>query len=548
MQNTKTVADFVYFAEPADSSNPEIQAFEKTVPKTMQAWTDFDKNRVKSLLDEIFKSCPALVVAAAGDHKLALVRVLTLLPNKPPGYSRGGELAAITGPGYIVVSNQFLAGELAHSVRLRMLAHELVHAADVSDRVAYSKLWIDFATPMMGKLRLRSQFCSRDGQRFYNEILKDKNIWPGLYASANLHEALAEYITRVRSEEVEILRAKPELNHDLVQDLLAPSPPQQKFGKLVKEGRISYECGRNDIARKMFLDAEQIDSHSPSLDYYIAQSERPAYDMMLLQTAKGEQEADALQLSCSEPRILGLCWLRAATLVRLRRYQEASLEFDKTLRVHPFLEEVLKVQSLLHLQLGQLGLSLEEAYRAKGFRGLSFDALTDIESDPEFAKRAIAEISKSPSLRYRLNARAQYYLQLAAQTKDQEGARKLYVLALDDYVESLEIDDKYKLDTVIYCFDISLKLDDQEAAKKYYKQALKLDKEAIPTLIAEVKLLDTTGQVKLARERFLVVNKRIEDSAKCDEPPSATFSFQYLEPAMIEKIDAEFLQLKVNER
>jgi tetratricopeptide (TPR) repeat protein len=537
------VAEHFYFVESTDSDDKVIKAFTNTFHRPCQTWQAEDKALVKSLLEEISKKCPDLLIAAAGERKLALIRVGTL-PAEPQRNKPPHEYTAEAGPGCLVFGDEYFSWKKRLDV-LTMLCHELVHAADSSYSVAYSKLWIDFAQPTISRLRLRSQLSTPAGQNYYSKLINKKGIWTSLYGSTNMIEGLAEYLTSNRSGEVEILRAQPDLNKMVVQKLLKPSAAELDYREFMTQGRISCGCHEYDKALATFLAAHKIDSRPISADFWIAYcclGSHKSNEERLSKSKIARRKSDALRLTSVEPSVRGLFVLQAGVLNRLKRYREAKNVADEVLETQPFDPWALQTRSVSEKHLRQFGACLQDVYCCRGFHGLTFYPLTDIESDPEFVDRAIGEIKTSTNLRYRLNAEAQYYLQVARQAKDRKVSTRFYRLAIANYDASLDINDKYKLDTVVSCIDISLQLGDLASARRYYDRASGLDASALPTKIAEVKILEAEGNSKLAEEIFHNLFPLVQD-AKPDDAISFIPSFEFLDSYAIKKIDAKFLGL-----
>ncbi len=178
---------------------------------------------------------------------------------------RGSPPYAISGPGFIIFTDTFFAAKnQAHA-----LIHELVHVADCGNRIAYSPEWVKFAQPTICTLRLREQLLTQKGWFWYNTDIQKRNIWPGLYASENLKEALAEYFTAY--EEGSEFPIAPVFKETIAHHLIAPTEEELAWRDVMTQATVHFKSQQFEDAMTLFLQAQKIDPSPPTLDYYLAE-------------------------------------------------------------------------------------------------------------------------------------------------------------------------------------------------------------------------------------------------------------------------------------
>lgn len=73
--------------------------------------------------------------------------------------------------------------------------HELVHCADAGQHIAHSQEFVSFANAFISDCREKAKSLSKTELDALDDKLKSDGIWPSLYGTENLTEALAECCT-----------------------------------------------------------------------------------------------------------------------------------------------------------------------------------------------------------------------------------------------------------------------------------------------------------------------------------------------------------------
>jgi len=536
--------DYIYFAEPTDRNKDELLDFRKTTDKTEQPWPEDQKRLISQCLDEIFSQCPDLIRQAASGYRLALIRLITLKSERKSESPCKSYHGAEAGKGAIIFGSQSLDDYNAQGRLKAVVVHELVHRADNIRNVAFSKEWRVLTKYILPRVRLRSQFLTSNGTRFYDRTLSENAIWPSLYGSTNPNEALAEYMAWSVNNDSMLFKKNDWL--DAVRNRLLH--PTEKILLTKERARARRQArplwdNRKFAPPNGFFDKRK---NCPDLRllYQEAEYKRRHKNILLAKRfpidycIKHWAELDDIGFQRT-------CMLYAADLDMHQKYSESLGWLELFLFWKPEDVTAVKMHSLVSRHLNNYGSSLDYEYRLAGYTGLDCCAIIDLKADPDFVNKVIAYIQSGKfTEREKLNLMGQLMLQESENCGTEKEKKTFLEKALAYYEDSLEIDDKYKLETVLKCFNISLKLGRIQKARTYYEQADKINHSAIPTLIAEIKLLDYDGKHQEAKSKSDLISVLIKNA---DLPYRSfpEFSFEILDVSDIKVIDSHFLKLNV---
>ena len=532
---------YIYFAEPEDRNNSELLAFRHYDSKTMQSWPDDQKTLISNALDEIYYKCPALITAASNGRRLAFIRVITLKSeHKCENPCRTSDGAYATA-GMIVFDNQAIYSFTNARKLLHFIVHELIHRADATYGVAFSEQWRKFARKKCALIRLRSRLSSRSGFRFYSNTLRDSGYWPSLYGATNFSEALAEYLSWQDSSRLTLFRSDNE-NVEVVRHLLlSPSADERLFNRYITDAQLLIRRRDQKKRVRIVSFAKKLKVRLDLFPFYYLLYGANAKEMQAFAT-NFQSSCDDIGLKPSDPLVRRCYSFLSTYLTKPDSYDAAAELLDSILFWEPTDISARKRRAILNLKLNKLGAALDDEYRIAGYYGLSCYPLTDIDSDPIFVDKAMQLVSRKKDLdeRTKLNTLAQYNISRASSCKHSEDRTAYYDQALRYYEQSLHILDKYKLDTLIECFNLAMHLHRYDLARNYYEQACFFNKDAIVTRIAEVKLLQHEGFNIQARKQYDLASILIKNANVPYEsyPP---FDFSFLDEADIKEIDADFL-------
>jgi hypothetical protein len=323
------IDDYIYFAGVDDMQKPEIIASaQQLVP-----WTEADKLAVRHAISDAFHKTPWLVAGSGFKHKLAFCRISQAWSVQK---FRGAAPYAFSGPGYIVFTDTFFgAKNQAHA-----LVHELVHVADCGNTIAYSPEWVKFAQPTICKLRLREQLLTQKGWFWYNDEVRRKNIWPGLYGSENLKEALAEYFTAYAENNG--FPIAQDFKDDVANLLIAPSDQQLVWRDSMTQALIQFKCRHYEDAITLLLEAQKLDPAPPALDYYLAECFMHGSDGAPLaqpSISKALDKFDQLGVAIDEPMVHVALLMKSNLLRNKGHYDEAILLTNKILSFNLYDED-----------------------------------------------------------------------------------------------------------------------------------------------------------------------------------------------------------------
>jgi len=241
-----------------------------------------------------------------------------------------------------------------------------VHIADSGDRTAFSKEWATFALPEISKIRKTVGLMNRRQIASYQKNFRRQGEWPSLYATVNLREALAEYMSEyVMGTDFVV---KPEFITKIGAPFLSPTENDLKwlysvqFGMALM-GRKDYE---NAISR--FDEAIELVPWSPVPYLFVAHcSAHAGKDFARSDKSIGKAIVcfDEAGIPPQEPDTKLLVPLRASVLAEQGDFTGALKLLDQVLLESPDYREALALRSWCRYQRGLLSLAADDYYLAK---------------------------------------------------------------------------------------------------------------------------------------------------------------------------------------
>lgn len=219
--NTKQKFDdyfvFVDSLPPNTAQNPDAPV--------LKQWDTFEKAQVQMIFAGVLVKQPGLVKLAAAGGKIELTR--TSRHSMKNEVSTQSVLLAMAGPEGIVFTDWCFSAPN----KLLHIVHELVHLADRSRTLAYSKEFVEFAHwPTVAAM----QKSRAPGLKMFSQT-----EWPRPVNAYNMSEVFADYVA-IDYCYGEVPHV-PEVDKLLQTRLYHPGEKQLMMEKLFKEVSIAYE-------------------------------------------------------------------------------------------------------------------------------------------------------------------------------------------------------------------------------------------------------------------------------------------------------------------
>ena len=463
-KTAKPFETYIRFVEPTDKDVSTFQVRNYTVKK----WTELERNDVHRILQHIFLTAPGLIMRAASGNQLALVRTATI--NRPENMStdlkHSDSMAASAGPLSINFADEFfLNPRQCHG-----LVHELVHAADYAGKVSYSKEWIDFAQPIISKIRIKLNFLSAFEKReLAIHMMRGGGEWVSLYGCENVMEALAEYTSTYIDDRE---RVDSSFEHEFANRLLVPTPQDLDSARHFKLGYNALDRKQYDDAIMEFTKSIDIDPNVgiPHARLAIALAKKSQNEKALLECETAEVcfEKAGIPLEDSELNYL-LQW-KSTIAYRKGDYAVSIAALNKLLQNQPptaqsyyarFAAEDRLVHAFEHdYMIGRATLDLYEWHSKDDFS----DFINSGNSDSKYTMKLLnADVQRFPTLGLPLSRRARFLETQGDAQKDSDTKMEFYTRALDDFSNTIDKSDcdrnRANFECGILCF--KLKLPDQ---------------------------------------------------------------------------------------
>lgn len=332
----------------------------------LKAWSKEEKDDITRILRCLLHRGPGVLVRAAATGPVKLARAATFKGstafNKGDSFMEQEAPLAAAHECSIVLSDRFFrCDQQAHG-----LIHELVHIADSGDRTAFSKEWAAFALPEISTIRKKTRLMSYKQMAGYQNDFRNSGEWPSLYATVNMREALAEYVSEyVMGTEFSL---KPEFITKIGAPFLSPGESELKWLRSVQFGMVFM--GRKDYATAIprFEEAIELAPWSPMPYLFVAHcSVHSDKDYSKSDKMIGKAIAcfDAAGIPPQEPDTKLLVPLRASVLAEQGDYTTAIKLLDQVLLESPNYREALVLRSWCRYHRGNLSQSAQDYYLAK---------------------------------------------------------------------------------------------------------------------------------------------------------------------------------------
>ena len=170
-----------------DSRQPNVKYSDTGKP-----WKDPEREKVLGYFAFVKEKAPGLLKRATAFRPIRVYRAKGII------YTTGGAFNDQLDNG-ILLPDSFFGRDA--EMALRPLIHELAHLADLGNKVAHSPEWIGLVENKIDRVKAKMNQDrvtpdQEDGSRLQREIAL-KEGFPTGYASSNLYEALAEYVSYI---------------------------------------------------------------------------------------------------------------------------------------------------------------------------------------------------------------------------------------------------------------------------------------------------------------------------------------------------------------
>jgi tetratricopeptide (TPR) repeat protein len=465
-KTAKPFETYIRFVEPTDKDVSAFQVRNYAVKK----WTELERNDVHRILQHIFLTAPGLIMRAASGAQLALVRTATI--NRPENMStdlrHSDSMAASAGPLSINFADEFfLSPHQCHG-----LVHELVHAADYTGKVSYSKEWMDFAQPIISKIRIKLNFLSAFEKReLAVHMMRGGGEWVSLYGCENMMEALAEYTSTYIDDRE---RVDTNFEHEFANRLLVPSPQDLDSGRHFKLGYNALDRKQYDEAIMEFTKSIDIDPNVgiPHARLAIALAKKSQNAKALLECETAEVCFDKAGIPLEDNELNYLLQWKATVAYRKGDYAVSIATLNKLLRNQPptpdsyyarFAAEDQLAQTFAHHSL--IGSATVDLYEWHNLLMHSKDDFSDFinsgNSDPKYTMKLLdADVERFPALGLPLTRRARFLETLGDAQKDSDIKMEFYSRALEDFRNTIDKSDcdrnRANFECGIVCYKLKL--------------------------------------------------------------------------------------------
>lgn len=340
--------------------NPDFSEFKAQC----KPWTEPEKLKIVAIVSKTLKRAPGLVVRAAGGERLPFCRVSTFPETQHPIYSLPtaenprSEASALTGISAIVITDQFFRS----SKQSLCVIHELVHAADCGYRVAFSKLWIGFANPIISAIRSDLERVPQEDRKSFQLKMRKEGRWVSIYGCTDLSEALADYLAEyVEGSGFPISQM---FLDQIGSAFLLPTADDLLFSQHLRHGREYSRLKKYTLARAEYEAAIKIDASA--FTPYIALMASTAdcsQEQTLAILKRAVETFDKSEIPPSERRpTLSALALRATLLMQQCQYKQASEVFSEALKYQPGEPLFLSSRGYCSLMRGFIGDSIKDVY------------------------------------------------------------------------------------------------------------------------------------------------------------------------------------------
>lgn len=485
IKNSVLVADYVDFYGLKESlDGPPISR------GIIRSWSTREEGIVREIFEKICNEVPGLLQGAGYKQKIVLVRVAN------------SSIIASANSNRIVIGDLFFKDTITER-RFHYIFHELVHVCDTGCVISYSPQWTGFALEKTKTIRRIAALLTTSGRAEFNNYLKTHETLPNIYASENLREALAEYVSTGFENK------NYQFNPDFIKHIVSPTYAESETHlRLVKAINLSWS-GDANLAIEFCKAAKSYNPGTPVVDCLLA------YNLSRL--GRLQECIAACEIADKKFLALGIdsreFWCRenlqllGNTLLKLKEPLRARQIFSQILIYAPNDSEALMSRSRCSELLKLWSSASQDRYRASGYL-MQCSALTLISEDPmlaqAFLKKFACNFSKDIA-RFRPSL-----LVLSANTTRDRNLRLSNLKdAVLEYKAILEQDSYRDVSLLVKLVWLNLELDDACQARKYLNLTLELQPSFIPAQIAEIAVLEREKKKAEAYSRYLSIIKII---------------------------------------
>ena len=461
--------DYVRFAGKVDSLRDQGNS---GFGPSYQDWKENDEQSIRRILSRLWQTAPGLLIASARGGKIVFSRVSTLAFSPTETHvtakdsSRG--YAAVTAPGGILIADRFFI--YPGTYQYHGVVHELIHGAEYSCRVCFSKEWIDFALPKIQNMRNR--FFKGGSYDYYavTRSIKKEKLWPSIYGCENLREGLAEYLaayvegTDFPVDSYFITQIAPHI--------LAPTEREQNIEEHFLKGRLAYQAHDQERAFAEFSATQELAPEVAEPYTYLSYCSGVKHDYLhsVELGKKAQSSFEAAGVPIDEPRMMSQTRYLMDCEGYLHEYEQQKKLLDRILASLPDNRDALYKRYWYYRREGQYAAAAQDFYASVcGPHRIEEDELDMVGgAKPE-------------------SAVTWFELQRNAET--------------------------------------NLKWKDYAKAQKYCDEAIALNADAIEPYITRIRLQEAIGNKEEAKTEFFELEKKI---AARDTEPGARNSMYLL--------------------
>ncbi len=466
-------------------------------------WTIVEKRMVQGLCESLLYRGSALLHRAASNDKVQLRRA-AILPVTTK-ISTIFDAVAITTNNSITIADEFF--NCSPNSQMDILLHELVHAADPAEEVAYSKDWVDFAEPIISKARFQAAIDDSSGH-LWNSQAKDHQ-WPSHFGCKNLTEALAEYLVADMNKEHSI--GDDCFRERITAKFFSMDANELAFLSHYNMGCKSYSKGKYDDAIKQFELCTELRPLVAMPFAYISACfvRQGKYQGSLQQSEHALNMLNSLGVTIRDENILFILRLRVIAYVRMGDIENAINTLDELFRREPrnmdFISD-LHERSYFYEKQGKFYAAAQDL-KAMTKVPDTFDKLVASGVDYQYILECLNQrIDKSDKPFLYLQTLGQVLEFLGDNESDSGIKKEYYQRALGVYDKSLDAPDCVQTKALFHCAQVSLKLGNYSEMPLLFNQM----NDSIDKEILQLGFLEKIGNSDAAHYNYRCLKSKMQ--------------------------------------
>jgi tetratricopeptide (TPR) repeat protein len=465
-------------------------------------WSEAEKESLRQVGSHIATALPGLARRASSGQRLKLYRTAVM----PAGgrIHDSFDSAAMTFPDGIAVSYSFF--NCSERGQMRELLHELVHAADFAGQIAYSEEWVAFANPTIS--HIRSKAALSRVTRHEVMLTAEEQNWPGLYATENLVEALAEcFVAQACAEQN--YQLSEDFNSRFAKQLLTAEPSEITFLRHYKAGRIHLEAKQYAAAISEFLQASEIDPQAATPHVMLSSAFLAAkqYEKAANEAKLASAKFAASQVPKGEPDRLFLSRIQSRCEYSMGNVKQAFVIADETTRFDSR-KDLHSDSVACQFYADQAGMFFEAGRTLVTLAGYEHDdeQIRDIVRADAASSYVLQwlnqSIDKAADPQRLLQLRARFLEHVADhETPGQDTKKQLYAAALADWYTSTN--KRLPVYELIACARLRFKMGELKDAQYLCNQALIANPSSLQVRTLLIGILEAQGQHEAARREYI---------------------------------------------